>query len=109
MNNREEDFFGRIIGDNINLNNNGFYLRTQGRDGYLYFVEDSTVVPIDIEMPAVKHLDILIYGEPRFICKRYNFKNRRVEKLTIEQGLRIHKLLVDWLTEQQIRHDIQST
>ncbi|MDQ6423618.1 hypothetical protein RB620_29845 [Paenibacillus sp. LHD-117] len=99
--------FKSIKKDKIDLNCSGFHWVSHGRSGYIYFVENTNVLPIAIEMPGVDYLDVLVFGEIEHLSKRYNPKKYKVEELTIEERKRIQKRLVNWLNEKGLRHDLK--
>jgi hypothetical protein len=101
----EDNTFKRIIESKIDYHTPGFYFKTYGRAGTIYFVEDdSIVVPIYAEWPAIKELDILIFGETKHIDKRYYIKEQIVEVIKYEDRVRIQGLLVKWLDERGWRY-----
>ena len=85
----------------------GFHIKTHGRGGYIYYKEDSSVVPNAIEMPAVQNVDLLVFGEIEHITQKYHLKSREIKTIEIEERLRIQNLLVDWLEQKNVKHDIQ--
>ncbi|WP_307203324.1 hypothetical protein [Paenibacillus harenae] len=85
----------------------GFLIKTHERGGYIYFKEDSFIVPIAIEMPGVRGLDMLVFGETEHITHKYNLKNKEIKKIEIEERFRIQNLLAKWLEQKNIKHDIQ--
>ena len=107
MCNKIEDIYFKLINeDEINYNENGFFLKMHGRSAMFYFVENKTIVPIEAEMPGVNYFDILVYGETAHIKLKYYPENQRWVKLSLEERFRIQSLLVQWLSEKGLRHDI---
>lgn len=87
--------------------NPGFYLRTHGRGGFIYFVEADYVVPIAIEMPAVKEFDLLIFGETEHIKEKYYLMTNETMVIDTKDRFRIQELLVKWLKLKGLNHDIK--
>lgn len=96
-----------ITEDKIDLNRNGFTLKWHGRCPCIYFVEDNSVVCIDGEAPGNNEFDILLFGEPKYITKRYFLNPKRAQTLSTAESLKVHKLLCSWLEGSNIRHDIK--
>ncbi len=99
-------YFNYLEKDCIDIHSEGFHWKSHGRTAIIYFVEDLGVVPIGVEMPGVDYLDALVYGESRDINKRYFLKNHSIEVVTLDDRLRIQELLVKWLLDNSIRHNI---
>lgn len=111
---KKEDFMDhssyifKRIDEDLRINfQNGFYLKTHGRGGFIYYIEGKYVVPILIEMPGVPYLDILVFGETEHITHRYFPKIKKVETIDIKDRFKIQIKLVKWLEDQGIRHDIK--
>ncbi|QHT59885.1 hypothetical protein GXP70_07925 [Paenibacillus lycopersici] len=85
----------------------GFHIKTHGRGGFIYYVEDEYIIPIAIEMPGVDYLDILVFGETEHIKTKYYLKSNHSETLILEERFRIQNLLVKWLEQKGKIHDIQ--
>lgn len=100
-------YFNYIKSDGININNDGFFWKSHGRTAIIYFVENSSVVPIDVEMPGVDYLDALVFGETEHIRKRYYPTNTEVQDLSQEDRIRIQRQLAIWLNDRGTRHDIR--
>jgi hypothetical protein len=66
------------------------------------------IVPIDCEMPGVDYLDVLVYGETQNIPRRYYKKEKKTEVLTFDEKLKIQGLLLKWLSEKGLRHNINT-
>ena len=98
--------FDEIQRDNISPNFSGFHWRSHGRGVNIYFVEGQSIVIIYGEMPAVEDLDVLVFGETEHINKRYYLGERRIEFIPLNDRFRIQKLLVEWLADKGMRHDI---
>jgi hypothetical protein len=92
--------------DNINLKISGFHWKSYGRCATIYYVDNLSIVPIGCEMPGVDYLDILVFGETKHINKRYYIKERKAEILSFEERIMIQELLVKWLSEKGLKHDI---
>lgn len=103
----DEAAFQSIIRDKIDPSQPGFHWKSHGREAIIYFVEGRGIVLIYCEMPAVAHLDVLVFSESKHIESRYYLDGRKVESLPSEERLRIQGLLVKWLSQQGVRHDIK--
>ncbi|MFZ5987731.1 MAG: hypothetical protein ACOYWZ_11480 [Bacillota bacterium] len=102
----EDYVFKNIMEDKVDYHTPGFYFKSHGRGATIYFVENTSIVPIYAEMPGGDYLDILVFGETKHIDKRYYIKEQKVEVIQHEDRLRIQGLLVKWLAEKGWRHDI---
>lgn len=96
----------QIQADGMDEAEDGFYWKSHGRAAIIYFVEHSLVLPIDVEMPGVDHLDALIYGETKYLGKRYDLTHKVSHSIDPEDRMRIQQLLIAWLALKGIRHDI---
>ncbi|GAA0180874.1 hypothetical protein SH2C18_34930 [Clostridium sediminicola] len=104
---RNEDIYLKlIVEDKINGDKDGFHWKSHGRTAMIYFVENNSIVPIEVEMPGVEYLDVLVYGEIEHIKNRYCIDNNKWEVIAIEDRFRIQNLLVQWLNSKSLRHDV---
>lgn len=105
---REEDYiFKYLEEDKINEKEEGFHWRSHGRSAYIYFIENSSITPIYVEMPGVDSLDVLVYGETKHIERRYSINDKSYEVIPLEDRFRIQNLLLQWLNSKGLRHDIE--
>lgn len=103
----EDLAFKSLIEDKINPDEPGFHWRSNGRGAIIYYVENGGIMPIYCEMPGVKYLDVLVFGETEHLDKKYYLDGKKVEILAIEERLRVQELLVKWLSAKGARHDIK--
>lgn len=96
----------RMVQDTINLEVSGFHWKSYGRSATIYYVDKLSIVPIGCEMSGLDYLDILVFGETKHINKRYYIKERKAEILSFEERIMIQELLVKWLSEKGLKHDI---
>jgi hypothetical protein len=89
--------------DKVNklIQKDGFYLKPDGRNGTIYFVEKNKLCQIYYETSAVKEFDILIFFEQ---LKEWELPNKKV---MLENEIEIikEKLLV-WLKSKKIKSDL---
>lgn len=102
----DEPFEQRMRSDGVDPAQDGFLLKRHGRAMTIYFVENRTVLPIDAEMPGIAALDILVYGETISLKRRYRADTRQWEEIPAPDRFRVQHLLVQWLRDQGLRHDI---
>jgi hypothetical protein len=97
-----------FIGINLRVSGTWIILINRSLFGAnIYFVENQSITIIYAEMPAVKEYDVLVFGETEHINRRYYPNDHRVETIPIEDRFRIQGLLVDWLANKGMRHDIR--
>ncbi|WP_088043307.1 hypothetical protein [Bacillus sp. EAC] len=102
-----EDIFTKLLEkDKVIGEKDGFHWKSHGRSARIYFVENSTIVSIEAEMSGVPNLDVLIYGETKYINQRYYSKDNQWREIPNDESLRIQSLLVEWLNGRGLRHDI---
>lgn len=104
----EDYIFKCFEEDKINDNEEGFHWRSHGRSAYIYFIENRSIIPIYAEMLGVNYLDILVYGETEYIKKRYYINDKSCEVISIDDRFRIQRLLIQWLNDKGLRHDIKA-
>jgi len=102
----EELVFKNIDQDKIDPKHAGFHWKSHGRSATIYYVKNLAIVPIYCEMPGVDYLDILVFGETEHIRKQYYIEERKSEVLSFDERIKIQGLLVKWLSEKGLRHDI---
>jgi hypothetical protein len=98
--------FKEIQQDKIESTNTGFHWCSHGRGANIYFVENQSITIIYAEMPGVKEFDVLVFGETEHINRRYYPNDQRIETIPMEERFKIQALLVDWLANKGMRHDI---
>jgi|GEM_PF-743692 len=81
---------------------NGFYMRSHGRSGYIYYIEDGNVVEIYWEVSGVPQYDILLsfYG-----LKGWSYPSS-IPFAASEKEV-IYDKLLKWLKEKNIRTDLE--
>jgi hypothetical protein len=105
----EEDYYLKLIEkDNINISRKGFYLRGHNNTGVIYFVENHSVTPIEIEMPESDYLDVIVYGEIQLIERRYYIEKKESQVIPLEDRYRIQALLLKWLDKKSLRRDLHA-
>ena len=58
-------------------------------------------------MSGVDYLDALVYGETKYLNKKYKVSNKTIEIIVErDEKLRIQSLLIKWLESKGLRHDI---
>jgi hypothetical protein len=102
----EEIYLKLINEDGINNYEDGFLFKSHGRTAMIYFIENKSIVPFEVEMPGVDYLDVLVYGETQHIKRRYIPDNKQWEVISIDDRFRIQSLLVQWLLSKGLRHNI---
>ena len=89
--------------DKVNklIQKDGFYLKSIGRSGTIYFVDNNQLCELDIEISGVKEFDFIIYFEQ---LKEWELPNKKImlenEKETIRERLLI------WLEKEKIKADL---
>lgn len=92
--------------DQVNklIKQNGFHLKSQGRDGTIYYVNNGKLLEIYFEMSGVPEYDLLLSFDS---IKSWAIPKN--EDLSLTQKKEIRKLLLEWLKESQIRSDLPET
>jgi hypothetical protein len=80
---------------------NGFHIKSHGRAGTIYFIEDRKVLEIDFEISGVKQYDILIFYD--IVCDWVLPNKTRVSE---GQKAEIRERLVEWLKLKKIRAEL---
>lgn len=76
---------------------NGFHIKSHGRAGTIYYIEDEKVLEIDFEISGVKQYDILIFYDS--VC---NWALPSQVKISELQKSEIRERLVEWLKFKKI-------
>ncbi len=92
---REKDKLNRFI------TSNGFHLKSQGRCGTIYYIEDGKVLEIDYEISGTKKYDLLIFYD-----SVSNWALPIQAKLSDSQKSEIRSGLVEWLKLKKIRAEL---
>ena len=83
------------IGDMIN--EDGFYIRSTGRDGMVYYVEDQKVCEFFYEISGVPEYDLL------FAFESLNSWFLPKSQITEDMKEKIKVKFIDWLEDKKIR------
>jgi hypothetical protein len=89
--------------DNVNklIKKDGFYIKPDGRNGVIYFVDENQLCQIYFESSAVKEFDILIFFEQ---LNEWQLPNKKVI-LDNEKEIIREKLLF-WLKDKKLKSDL---
>jgi hypothetical protein len=83
------------------ISKNGFHIKSKGRAGTIYYVENKKVLEIDLEVSGVPQFDILVYFD--------NVNNWTLpddQELTNKEKSEIRIKLIDWLKAKKIRAEL---
>ena len=83
------------------LINDGFYLKTDGRSGIIYFVENNQLCEIYIEISGVKEFDFTIYFDQ---LNEWILPSKKVMLESQKESIR-EKLII-WLEKEKIKADL---
>ena len=83
------------------LINDGFYLKTDGRSGIIYFVENNQLCEIYIEISGVKEFDFTIYFDQ---LNEWILPSKKVMLESQKESIR-EKLII-WLEKEKIKVDL---
>lgn len=97
-----------ILKDNVNINENGFKISLNHRDGFVYFIENGYVVQIYVERSGVSDCDILVWGGIQEIKYKYNIKTEVKEIVLKDERIKINNALVLWLNEKEYKHNLKT-
>ena len=90
--------------DNLDelLKQDGFYLKSHGRGGTIYYIDNGRVLEIGFEMSGVSHYDLLLFFD--------NIETWSVPKgdsLSVSQKTKIREQLLEWLKTKRIKSDLE--
>lgn len=80
---------------------NGFHIKSHGRSGTIYYIEDRKVLEIDFEISGVKQYDILIFYD-----SVYDWVLPNKIKISERQKAEIRERLAEWLRFKNIRAEL---
>jgi hypothetical protein len=83
------------------LKQNGFHLKSHGRAGTIYYIDNGKVLEIGFEMSGVREYDLLLYFD--------NIENWAIPKdepLSANQRTAIKEQLLEWLKAKRIKTDL---
>lgn len=83
------------------LTQNGFHLKSQGRAGTIYYIDNGKVLEIDYEISGVPQYDLLPYFDN---IETWAIPNG--EPLQAEQKAEIRQQLLEWLKTKRIKTDL---
>lgn len=89
--------------DNVEkiINQNGFHMKPDGRNGTIYFVKESQICEIYFETSAAKEFDILI-----FFNQLTEWELPRRRPITEDEKNEILEKLKSWLKEKNTKSDL---
>jgi hypothetical protein len=90
--------------DNLDklLKQDGFYLKSHGRAGTIYYIDNGRVLEIGFEMSGVPQYELLL-----FFDNIETWSIPKNELLSVSQKTRIHEQLLDWLKSKRIKTDLE--
>lgn len=80
---------------------NGFHIKSHGRGGTIYYIEDWKVLEIDFEISGVKQYDILIFYDSVYYWVLPN-----KTKISERQKAEIKERLAEWLKIEKTRAEL---
>jgi len=80
---------------------NGFQIKSHGRAGTIYYIEDGKVLEIEFEISGVKQYDIIIFYDSA--C---NWALPSQVKISELEKTQIRERLIEWLKFKKIRADL---
>lgn len=83
------------------INKDGFHMKTEGRSGTIYFVEEKKLCEIYYEISGVKEFDILIFFDQ---LTEWQLPNKKV--MVKKEMEKIQEKLILWLKEKRIKSDL---
>jgi hypothetical protein len=90
--------------DNLDklLKRDGFHLKSQGRAGTIYYIDNGRVLEICFEMSGVPQYDLLL-----FFDNIENWSIPKGEPLDVSQKTQIREQLLEWLKTKRIKTDLE--
>ncbi|WP_343532976.1 hypothetical protein [Pedobacter sp.] len=82
------------------LRKDGFTFKSDGRSGYIYYIEQGTLVEIYVEMSGVKRYDMLVY----FDEKLKRFPSESI--LNNDEKEILKEKLLSWFEKKGIKSDL---
>ena len=92
--------------DNIDLSQQGFTRRHHSRSIYIYYVFEEKIVVIEGELSGIPDYNFLIYAEYRHLEYAYVPETNTFKELSFAEKQHIQLSLIQWLSQEGIRHDI---
>lgn len=83
------------------LKQNGFHLKSQGRAGTIYYIDNGRVLEIGFEMSGVPQYDLLL-----FFDSIETWSIPKGEPLNVNQKTQIRDQLLEWLKTKRIKTDL---
>lgn len=84
------------------LKQNGFHLKSYGRAGTIYYIDNGKVLEIGFEMSGVPQYDLLL-----FFDNIETWSIPEAEPLNLNQKKQIREQLLEWLETKRIRTDLE--
>jgi hypothetical protein len=81
---------------------NGFHIKSHGRGGMIYYIDNGRVLEIDFEMSGVPQYDLLLYFDA---LKCWTIP--KDEPFSFREQPGIKERLLEWLKSKQIRSDLE--
>jgi hypothetical protein len=84
------------------LKQEGFHLKSYGRGGTIYYIDNGRALEIGFEMSGVPQYDLLL-----FFDSIETWSIPKGESLNINQKIQIREQLLEWLKTKQIKTDLE--